>query len=220
MPYWRGHSVSMWTLIPLKGMLPTRLARYCCGVLKEQSHDHSFICTGVRWAESVSRQKRGILETVQSKQSNKLIINNVNLSDSVMLENDNDDKRLLFETCQLKAKRVVNPIIDWTDAEVWDYINSEHIPVNPLYKEGFCRIGCIGCPNAGTKGRYEQFARWPKYKNLYMMAIKNMLERQKEKGLNPPITDPEEVFHWWMEDGILPGQTSMFDNSDSADDDE
>lgn len=46
----------------------------------------------------------------------------------------------------------VNPIVDWSDDDVWDYMHSEHLPVNPLYCEGQKRVGCIGCPMAGRGG--------------------------------------------------------------------
>ena len=62
---------------------------------------------------------------------------------------DNDEKRQLFETCNLKGKMTVNPIVDWSDDDVWDYTHSERLPINPLYCEGQKRVGCIGCPMAG-----------------------------------------------------------------------
>ena len=43
------------------------------------------------------------------------------MSDEKMLLSDNDEKRKLFERCQMKAKTVVNPIIDWKDEEIWDF---------------------------------------------------------------------------------------------------
>ena len=46
----------------------------------------------------------------------------------------------------------------------------ETIPVNPLYFCGFSRVGCIGCPMAG-KHRYFEFARYPQYEKLYLMAF-------------------------------------------------
>ena len=163
-----------------------------------------FIATGVRWAESSRRKNsRGIYETAQRRKNNRIILNN-----------DNDESRALFETCQLKAKRVVNPIIDWTDRDVWEFIESEHIEVNPLYCEGFDRVGCIGCPMAAKK-RYKEFKRWPKYKELYLRAFARMLERRKQAGKFPPDDPtgwktPEEVFSWWMEEKpILEGQISM-----------
>ena len=123
-PTYKGKLASMWSLIPQKLIPPTRLARYCCAVLKERGGRGRYITTGVRWAESKRRaDHRGIYETFTSDPSKKVILNN-----------DNDDRRRLFESCRLQAKRVCNPIIEWTDADVWDYITSEHIPLNPLYQ--------------------------------------------------------------------------------------
>lgn len=115
----------------------------------------------------------------------------------------------LFETCTLKAKRTCNPIIDWTDREIWDYIQAEHIPVNPLYKCGFSRVGCVSCPMAGTAGRQREFARYPTYQAAYIRAFDRMIEerirRRKVDGSWRVGTTGLDVFHWWMEDGVLPG---------------
>ena len=54
-----------------------------------------------------------------------------------MLTNDNDDKRMLFENCRLNARRVVNPIIDWTEDDVWDFLYSDNAPpVQPSLLRG------------------------------------------------------------------------------------
>ena len=136
-------------------------------------------------------------------------------SKKIVLNNDNDDRRRLFENCRLQAKRVCNPIIEWTDADVWAYIESEHLPLNPLYKCGFSRVGCIGCPMA-SKTRSFEFARYPKYKKLYIRAFERMLLERIRKGKTDGSwgaewTTGEDVFHWWMEDGVLPGQIDMED---------
>ena len=143
LPTYKGQRVTMWSLIPQKLMPPTRVVRYCCSVLKEQGGKGRMITTGCRWAESAKRRKnRGIYE----KQS-------AVISRRITISNDNDDTRRLFENCRLQAKRVCNPIVDWMDSDVWDYIRSERISVNPLYERGFHRVGCIGCPLAGRAGR-------------------------------------------------------------------
>lgn len=49
--------LSMWQLIVKKRVPPTRIARYCCGTLKEKGGEGRFVVTGVRWAESVRRKK-------------------------------------------------------------------------------------------------------------------------------------------------------------------
>lgn len=56
------------------------------------------------------------------------------------------------------------------------------------------------------KHRKEQFARYPKYRDAYIRAFGRMLECQKRKGLSGPWQTGEDVHHWWLEDGVLPGQ--------------
>lgn len=204
-PVYKGQRTSMWQLIPQKLMPPTRIVRYCCAILKERGGAGRFITTGVRWDESEKRKNgRGIYETVSKNKSKRIILNN-----------DNDDRRQLFESCSLQAKRVCNPIIDWTDKDIWSYINSEHLPLNPLYRCGFSRVGCIGCPLAGTKGRQKEFARYPKFQQNYILAFDRMLKERERRGKMQGTwsmgTTGEDVFHWWMEDGVLPGQRDMED---------
>ena len=195
-----GSRLTMWDLIPKKMVPPTRLMRYCCAVLKEGGGKGRFIATGVRWAESVKRKNnRGLIEVSHSDKNKRLI-----------LMDDNDEARMQFETCQLKGKRTVNPIIGWSAADVWDYVTAEHIPMNPLYRCGFCRVGCIGCPMAGKK-RYKEFADFPKYKQSYIRAFGRMLDARKEKGLETKWKTGEDVFRWWMNDDNLDGQMELSD---------
>lgn len=205
MPIYKGQRTSMWSLIPQKLMPPTRFMRYCCSILKEPGGAGRFICTGVRWAESKSRKNsRGIFEKLGATKAKKII-----------LANDNDEKRMLFENCRLKAKRVVNPIIDWADEDVYGFLEDAKVPMNPLYVEGQCRVGCIGCPLAKRKSREAEFARWPKYKQLYLNAFGRMLEERKQQ--NKKFSErvdwvtAEDVFRWWMEYDVLPGQISTED---------
>ena len=190
-----GTNMTMWKLIPRKLMPPTRLARYCCAVLKEGGGKGRFIATGVRWAESQKRKSRGLIE-VQNKDVGKRLT----------LMNDNDETRMQFENCQIKGQRVVNPIIGWSTDNVWDYIADLRIHMNPLYSRGFFRVGCILCPMAG-KCRKIGAEMYPKIKLAYIRAFDRMLMERKAREL--PTYNWEtglDVFHWWMEDDVLPGQ--------------
>jgi len=204
-PIYKGKRTSMWDLIPQKLIPPTRMVRYCCDVLKEGGGKGRFIVTGVRWAESVKRENsRGVLEILHRDKEKRIVLNN-----------DNDERRRLFETCALKGKRVCNPIIDWSDDDVWDYIRGNRIEINPLYREGFKRVGCVGCPMAGTKSRQLEFARYPKYKGMYIRAFDRMVQerirRGKMQGTWRAGTTGRDIYHWWMEDGVYPGQMEFGD---------
>jgi len=210
-PYYKGKRTSMWALIPQKLIPPTRVVRWCCSILKERSCQGRFIVTGVRWAESMRRRNsRGIYERNAASPARRIILNN-----------DNDEKRRLFESCTLKAKFVCNPIIDWTDSDVWDFLMSEKIPHNPLYGEGMRRVGCIACPMA-SKSRKWELARWPAYERMYIRAFERMLEERWRRGKLDGFwrigTTGRDIMHWWLEDGILPGQLSFDDFIEVMDD--
>lgn len=196
-----GTRTTMWNLIPKKLIPPTRIVRYCCAELKEGGGKDRFIVTGVRWEESNARRGRGSLEVIVRQRDR-----------SLFLSNDNDEDRRVFESCQMKGKRVANPIIDWTSKDVLDFCKSEKVSLCPLYGEGWHRVGCVGCPMAGKK-RYIEFSRYPTYKKAYIAAFDRMIEernrRGKTEGKMMPWYTGNDVFHWWMEDGILPGQTVL-----------
>lgn len=199
-PTYKGKRTSMWDLIPRKLMPPTRLVRYCCEVLKENAGRDRWIITGVRWAESVRRKTtRGIYETIGGRTSTKVVLNN-----------DNDDLRLVTETCASKNKRMVNPIIDWTDEDVWSLLRDRHVQCNQLYCE-FGRVGCVGCPMAGKAGREREFLRWPRYKRLYLDAFARMLMERQRRDKPTVWKDAMDVYRWWMEYDVLPGQIDILE---------
>lgn len=61
------------------------------------------------------------------------------------------------------------PIIDWTDANVWDYIKAHNLPVNPEYKKRK-RVGCIVCPKANFTSNYIELLEHPKLIDAFIMA--------------------------------------------------
>lgn len=205
-PVYKGRRTSMWDLIPQKLMPPTRLTRYCCEILKEGGGADRWIVTGVRWAESAARKNsRGKFEALGKTAKQKVILNN-----------DNDDLRRLTETCAAKNKRVVNPIIDWSDSDVWDLLRDRQTACNPLYCE-FGRVGCVGCPMAGRKGREREFLRWQTYRRSYIAAFDRMLAQrrrlEKETYSWPTGLD---VYNWWMEYDVLPGQMDIWEEEQYA----
>ena len=214
-PKLAGKPITMWNLIPEKLMPPTRLVRYCCAKLKESGGDGRMTVTGVRWSESVNRKKnQGIVTTRDKKVTQELAESDFfyNKSGGVVLVNDNEESRRVIESCYKRRKTTVNPIIEWTDAEVWEFIKTENIPYCGLYDCGFKRIGCIGCPMAGKRQRELEFHRWPIYQKNYIAAFYKMIDQREKRGLTCEWQTGYDVFRWWMEYGELPGQMDLLED--------
>jgi 3'-phosphoadenosine 5'-phosphosulfate sulfotransferase (PAPS reductase)/FAD synthetase len=54
----------------------------------------------------------------------------------------------------------VNPLIYWTEDEVWEYAKRERIPVNRLHRMGYPSIGCAPCTRAVRPGESSRAGRW------------------------------------------------------------
>ena len=54
----------------------------------------------------------------------------------------------------------INPIIDWTWEQTWDYIKTNNIPYNKLHDKGFPSIGCEPCTRAIKPGEDLRAGRW------------------------------------------------------------
>ena len=175
--------MTMWNVIADHTIPPTRQARYCCQALKESSGKGRVVVTGVRWAESQNRRKlHGIadIQTTSQKKHLQAMEDATNYKRNkgggISFLDDNDISRKMVEQCYQKNKVTINPIVDWLEEDVWEFIKEvAKVPYCELYDQGFTRIGCIGCPLQGREGMLADFERWPKYKELYIKAFNKMI---------------------------------------------
>lgn len=197
-PTYKGERVTMWSLIPINQMPPTRIARYCCRVLKETGGARRAITTGVRRAESVRRRDRKYATVISRRNPQQL-----DYEDAAQLFEDADSFAVhdsdFLRSCKMRGKTSFQPILDWLDDDVWQFIDEHGIEYNPLYDEGWKRIGCVGCPMAAA-ARADEFRRWPQYETAYKRAFAKMLEERKRQGKPTEWQTADDVFSWWMED--------------------
>ena len=183
---------SLWRIMRETLVIPSRIMRVCCSELKERRMpDAPYIVTGVRWAESAGRRAKSGIAMVHNASARERGVEE-KAAAAGLLTTDDASSRRLFEQCQLRGVRVLNPIIDWSDDDVWSYLHSRGIEGNPLYKEGWTRIGCVGCPRAGRRARELAFARYPKLYKAWRDAIAYVIERRKEMG-NPMFREGKKV---------------------------
>lgn len=204
-----GKRISMWSLIAENKIPPMRIMRYCCAQLKETAGDGAVAVTGVRWEESARRKAnhgvtdiRGKPKTTQKKATDMRVNYAITKSGALIMNDDNDESRRLVEQCYRTQKTLLNPIVDWTDDEVWEFLNDiAKVPHCSLYDEGYTRIGCIGCPMGGYKQQLREFERYPKFRALYVRAFDRMLERCRKIGVARYKWETgEDVMEWWLRD--------------------
>ena len=206
---WDRPPMTFWELIIKKKMLPTRQFRYCCEVLKESGGGNSVTLTGVRRAESVKRSKRNTYEVSNRKFSGDSK-DDFDLwrkeQIAQMTKNTNQDQfaeqgETEVRCIKGKDKIIINPIIEWTDKDVWDFLNNvvkvEHCE---LYDRGYHRLGCLFCPMASMKEQRRMERDYPKYKRQFLRTIHKLRECRDTNGLDDyyvGMTD-EDVFQWWL----------------------
>jgi phosphoadenosine phosphosulfate reductase len=54
----------------------------------------------------------------------------------------------------------LNPIADWSEEQVWNYIHENHISYNKLHDQGYPSIGCAPCTRAVSQGENLRAGRW------------------------------------------------------------
>ena len=160
MPYYQGKRTSMWDLIIKNEIPPSRIQRYCCKILKEVSIPNRLIALGVRREESSSRKEREDFEIRgKTKRDGKRysyshtlnVFNDAKHISDEMQKPYNEENAYdctLIKACKTNQSVMVNPIIDWTFQDIWEYIDDRNIDYNPMYDNGYKRVGCIGCPMA------------------------------------------------------------------------
>lgn len=118
------------------------------------------------------------------------------------------------------TKTYVNPIIEWTDAELWEYIRAEGVPYCPGYDAGQKRFGCIGCPKAGPAQMKKEFEQYPKYYDRFMRLfekswrVTHQLSKRTGKPRKIIFNSAQECMDWWLREDTHagdPDQTILFE---------
>lgn len=175
--------ISIYNLAKKKGIAPTKTIRYCCAEYKEIHGAGKVTLLGIRKQESVRRSKRQEFEIKHHKWS----------SSFDQWEKHNEQQ---ISCVNGKDKYMVSPILEWTEKEVWAFLDGNGIEHCSLYDQGQKRIGCIMCPMASKKQRKEEIKRYPHIYHKWLDAFACM--SKKDGKFSRYNLTPEEVFDWWI----------------------
>ncbi len=54
----------------------------------------------------------------------------------------------------------LNPLLEWTERQVWAYAEEHRLPVNRLHRQGYPSIGCAPCTRSVEPGEHPRAGRW------------------------------------------------------------
>ena len=167
-----------------KQILPTMRVRWCCAEYKETAGAGKVTLIGIRKTESSRRAKRNEVEINNRKFSGDLEGLEVYRKElnaqkrgrkpknnrEVTIVNADGERTL--GCIRGQESLLISPIIEWTDDDVWNFLNTIGVAHCELYEQGWHRIGCIGCPMSPAKQKIVENKRWPHVKRNWIKAIK------------------------------------------------
>ena len=168
---------------------PSRFARHCCRVLKEYKVLDNAI-HGIRASESTKRAAR-------YREHTKAIDTTILFPEEISALETKEPI-----VCRNYSKKehvnVYLPILDWSDADVANFIKAHGIQAHPLYYTNGvfnvkCRVGCIGCPQATDNG-LANFRQYPKMAKQWIKAAQRFLETHPDTITGRRFKDGYQYF--------------------------
>lgn len=175
--------MSIYDMAKKKGMMPTRIMRWCCAEFKEMSGAGKVTLIGIRNSESIRRSKRSEVETGNRKFSGTF-------------DQWSEHKEKMVTCVSGKDKILVSPIIHWTEKDVWEFLNEQKISHCSLYDRGYTRIGCICCPMSNYKQKIREMKEYPHVQRNWISAIQWLMDNKWTK--TRILNDSEMAFKWWI----------------------
>ncbi|WP_294590914.1 phosphoadenosine phosphosulfate reductase family protein [uncultured Bacteroides sp.] len=179
--------MSIYDMAKKKHVLPTKRIRWCCAEYKESSGAGKVILIGIRKQESIKRSKRNEFETGRKGKA----------TFSGTFDQWSEHTETMVACVGGKDQILISPIINWTEREVWEFLNGKDISHCKLYDEGYNRIGCILCPMASFRTKVRDIQRFPYVKRKWIKVIQWLIDH----GYAPEkITESgaEFGFNWWL----------------------
>lgn len=179
---------TFYNLCRKKKSLPTQRMRFCCQELKETGGAGMVCITGIRKAESIKRGKRKEVEISNYKFSGTL--------DEFNEIYSTDKGGIVHKCIKGKDKVIINPIINWSNNEVWSFIrNYLKVPYCELYDKGNHRIGCLLCPMSSVNEQRKALMNYPNIKTGFLRVIKDLKQYYKNGVWT---LDEEEILNWYI----------------------
>ncbi len=143
---------------------PSRTLRWCCSV-----HKSAPSLLKLREIHKKTNFKAMVFDGIRREESNP--------------RNDYD---FIGDNVKHRQQFNCHPIIDWSAAELYNYVYQESLLINQAYKKGLNRVGCVLCPMAPARFEYVKNTSYntevQKYVNIITNSVKDNYSRIIQKS--------------------------------------
>lgn len=142
------YQIDIEILTPDRAVLDDFVKRKGLFSFYQDSHEE---CCGIRKVEPLKRKLAHLDAWITGQRKDQ------------SLETRQDIPEVQVDTAFSTAEhRLVkfNPLLNWTSAQVWDYIEAYQVPYNELHLKGYTSIGCEPCTRPVLPNQHERAGRW------------------------------------------------------------
>lgn len=175
---WKNPEINFYDICKHKKGLPSIFRRFCCSKLKETKVPNAITLLGIRKSEGVKRAK--YWNEFSNKDNKKLPLSDFN--------------KIFEEKCRSKSV-YFNPIFNFSDKDVWDYISENNLKINPIYKTQN-RCGCWLCPFASCKQKMATVRDNPNVLKPLIKTIQYLIENNAP--IAKRIPDLYGIIEWFF----------------------
>lgn len=123
---------------------------------------------------------------------NELVVLGIRKAES----NKRKARKEFTEDCKLGGTQMLlSPILDWTDKEVFKFLNDQKISLCELYNTQK-RIGCIGCPM--NSKNWKELNLFPKHKRAYINTAQKVIDLFPDSALAKHFGTGQNAYDWWV----------------------
>ena len=142
------YQIEIEVLSPDRGQLDAFVKQKGLFSFYEDGHQQ---CCGIRKVEPLRRKLAGLEAWITGQRKDQ------------SQDTRGDIPEVQLDTAFSTADKVLikfNPLLNWSSAQVWDYIEAYQVPFNSLHKQGFISIGCEPCTRPVLPNQHERAGRW------------------------------------------------------------
>ena len=145
---------------------PSDMHRWCCAVMK----------TGPLYR---------MLKTEGNKQARVLTFDGVRAEESTRRSGYNRIGKGVKHDTAINAR----PLLYWNTTEIFLYLFKYGLPVNPAYRQGMTRVGCLVCPFANEWNEYIANVNYPENVKPFLDKIEDFAKRGGVKDIKEYVSE-------------------------------